>query len=126
QMKLVTICKNWSGMTPEYTPGKCNIGSRGRAIRLSTGAVLIALSVILGVTALIQVVWVVRLALVLPLYVGRLAALDGSTVAGVLLRAGRIENLSRLKPGFSSCVSSASNFPISGANLNPCPEKPYP
>ncbi len=84
QMKLVTICKNWSGMTPEYTPGKCNIGSRGRAIRLSTGAVLIALSVILGVTALTQVVWVVRLALVLPMYAGMLAALEGSTSFCVL------------------------------------------
>jgi len=83
-MKLVTICRNWSGMTPEYTPGKCNIGSRGRAIRLSTGAVLIALSVILGATVLTGAIWVVRLALVLPLYAGLLAALEGSTSFCVL------------------------------------------
>ncbi len=83
-MKLVTICKNWSGMTPEYTPGKCNIGSRGRAIRLSTGAILIALSVILGATVLTGAIWVVRLALVLPLYAGLLAALEGSTSFCVL------------------------------------------
>ena len=84
QMKLVTICRNWSGMTPEYTPGKCNIGSRGRAIRLSTGAILIALSVILGATVLTGAIWVVRLALVLPLYAGLLAALEGSTSFCVL------------------------------------------
>jgi len=71
-------------MTPEYTPGKCNIGSRGRAIRLSTGAVLIALSVILGVTVLTGAIWVVRLALVLPIYGGLLAALEGSTSFCVL------------------------------------------
>ena len=65
-------------MDPEYVPGKCNIGSRGRAIRLSTGAVLIGLSVILGLTLLSQLFWAVRLVLVLPVYIGLLAVLEGS------------------------------------------------
>src|SRR5207249_1415295 len=79
-----TNSRNRCGINPECAPGKCNIGSRGRGLRLSTGAVLIALSVIRGVTALIHVVWDVRLALVLPLYAGMLAALEGSTSFCVL------------------------------------------
>src|SRR4029077_19813469 len=65
-------------MDPEYQPGKCNIGRRGRAMRLSTGVILIALSVILGLTLLGQVFWGVRLVLVLPVYIGLLAVLEGS------------------------------------------------
>ena len=59
-------------------PGRCNIGARGRVIRLSTGAVLIALSVILGLTILRGIFWAVRLVLALPIYVGFLAGLEGS------------------------------------------------
>jgi len=51
-MKLVTIWIDWSELTPEYAPGKCNIGRRGRAIRLATGLVLIALSIVLGILIL--------------------------------------------------------------------------
>ncbi len=77
-MKLVTAFAKWSEMSPEYVPGKCNIGTRGRAIRVSTGAVLIALSVIIRLTLLNQVVWAVRLVLILPIYIGLLAGLEGS------------------------------------------------
>ncbi len=77
-MKLVTVRVHWSIMDPEYVPGKCNIGTRGRAIRLSTGAVLIGLSVILRLALLGSVFWIIRLVLVLPIYIGLLAALEGS------------------------------------------------
>jgi hypothetical protein len=65
-------------MPQEYVPGKCNIGSRGRAIRLSTGIVLIALSVILAFTIFNPLNHLVRLVLVLPVYIGFLAGLEGS------------------------------------------------
>jgi hypothetical protein len=77
-MKLVTIWIDRSKMTPEYIPGRCNIGRRGRAIRLTTGLVLIALSIILGVLVLNPVNRWFSLVLVLPLYVGILACLEGS------------------------------------------------
>ena len=47
-------------------------------MRLLTGAVLIALSVILGLTVLRGLFWAVRLVLALPIYIGFLAALEGS------------------------------------------------
>ncbi len=77
-MKLVTALKNWSGMPQEYIPGKCNIGTRGRAIRLATGVALIALSVILAFTLFEPTNRLLRLVLVLPIYVGLLASLEGS------------------------------------------------
>jgi hypothetical protein len=83
-MKLVTVRIEWSRMDPEYVPGKCNIGSRGRAIRFSTGAVLIGLSVALGLIVLIHLFWEVRLLLVFPVYIGLLAMLEGSTSFCVL------------------------------------------
>jgi hypothetical protein len=83
-MKLVTVRIEWSRMDPEYVPGKCNIGTRGRAIRLSTGAVLIGLSVALGLTILSHLFWEVRLLLVFPVYMGLVAMLEGSTSFCVL------------------------------------------
>ncbi len=77
-MKLVTVFKDWSRMDPEYVPGKCNIGRKGRAIRLSTGLVLIVLSVFLGLTFLSQLYWAFRLALFPPVYIGLLTILEGS------------------------------------------------
>jgi len=77
-MKLVTVSRNWSKMAPEYIPGRCNIGRRGRAMRLTTGLVFIALSIILGITVLNLVNRLFSLVLVLPLYVGILACLEGS------------------------------------------------
>ena len=65
-------------MAPQYVPGRCNIGRRGRAIRLTTGLVLIALSIILGIAVLSPVNLLFRLVLVLPLYIGVLACLEGS------------------------------------------------
>jgi hypothetical protein len=65
-------------MTPEYVPGRCNIGRRGRAIRLTTGLVLIAISIILGILVLNPVNRWFSLALVFPAYVGLLAGLEGS------------------------------------------------
>ena len=83
-MKLVTIWIDWSKMTPEYVPGRCNIGRRGRAIRLATGVVLIALSIILGILVVNPVNRWFTLALILPAYVGLLAGLEGSTSFCVL------------------------------------------
>ena len=77
-MKLVTISRNWSELAPEYVPGRCNIGRRGRAIRLTTGLVFVAISIILSITVLNPVNRLFRLVLVLPLYVGILACLEGS------------------------------------------------
>jgi hypothetical protein len=77
-MKLVTIRRNWSKLSPEYAPGKCNIGRRGRAIRLTTGVVLIAVSIILGIVVLNPLNHLVRLGLAFPFYVGILAILEGS------------------------------------------------
>jgi hypothetical protein len=83
-MKLVTVRIDWSRMDPEYVPGRCNIGTRGRAIRLSTGAVLIGLSVALGLTVLSHLFWELRLLFVFPTYIGLLAILEGSTSFCVL------------------------------------------
>ncbi len=77
-MKLVTPPRNWSRMPQEYIPGKCNIGTRGRAIRLTTAIVLIALSVILAFTVLNPLNHLVRLVLTLPIYIGLLTSLEGS------------------------------------------------
>ena len=77
-MKLVTPVGIWSEMPQEYVPGKCNIGSGGRAIRLSTGIVLIALSVILAFTIFNPLNHLARFVLALPIYVGLLAGLEGS------------------------------------------------
>jgi hypothetical protein len=77
-MKLVTVWRNWSQLAPEYVPGRCNIGRRGRAIRLTTGLVFIALSIFLGITVLNPVNRLFSLVLVLPLYIGILACLEGS------------------------------------------------
>jgi hypothetical protein len=77
-MKLVTVRRNRSRLAPEYAPGKCNIGRRGRAIRLTTGLVFIALSIILGITVLTPANRLFSLVLVLPLYIGILACLEGS------------------------------------------------
>ena len=87
-MKLVTPVRNGSKMPQEYVPGKCNIGNRGRAIRLTTGIALIALSVILAFTVLNALNHLFRLALVLPIYVGLLAILEGS-VSFCVLHASR-------------------------------------
>jgi len=77
-MKLVTVWRKRSVLAPEYVPGKCNIGRRGRAIRLTTGLVLILLSIILGITILSSVDHLLSLVLVVPFYIGILASLEGS------------------------------------------------
>ena len=77
-MKLVTIWIDRSKVTPEYVPGRCNIGRRGRAIRLTTGLVLIGLSIILGILVLNLTNRLFSLLLILPLYIGILAGLEGS------------------------------------------------
>ena len=77
-MKLVTIWRKRSILSPEYVPGRCNIGMRGRAIRLTTGLVLIALSIIVGLWVLDPSNHLVRLGLAFPFYVGILTILEGS------------------------------------------------
>jgi hypothetical protein len=77
-MKLVTILIDWSELSPEYVPGRCNIGRRGRAIRLATGLVLIAISIVLGILVLNPVNHWFSLALVFPAYIGLVACLEGS------------------------------------------------
>ena len=77
-MKLVTILITWSKLAPEYAPGRCNIGRRGRAIRLTTGVLLIAISIILSILVLNPVNRWLSLVLVFPAYIGLLACLEGS------------------------------------------------
>ena len=77
-MKLVTVWRNRSKLAPEYVPGRCNIGRLGRAIRLTTGLVLIALSIILELWVLNPSNHLVRLGLAFPFYVGILTILEGS------------------------------------------------
>ena len=77
-MKLVTVWRKRSILPPEYVPGRCNIGRRGRAIRLTTGLVLIAVSIVMGITVLEPVNNLLSLTLVVPFYVGILACLEGS------------------------------------------------
>ena len=77
-MKLVTVWRKRSILPPEYVPGKCNIGRRGRAIRLTTGLVLIAISIVIAIAFVKPVGHLLSLALVVPFYVGILAILEGS------------------------------------------------
>ncbi len=65
-------------MVAEYVPGKCNIGARGRAMRLATGVGIIAVLLVLAIFVLGAVSWVFRFVLFLPFYVGFLAVLEGS------------------------------------------------
>jgi len=77
-MKLVTVWRKRSILPPEYVPGKCNIGRRGRAIRVTTGLVLIAISMVIGIAFVKPVSHLLSLALVFPFYVGILEILEGS------------------------------------------------
>jgi hypothetical protein len=87
-MKLVTLFKKSIKMPPEYVPGKCNIGARGRAIRLATGLGIIAAFLGFDLFALGSVFPVFRLFLSLPFYVGLLSALEG-TMSFCVLHASR-------------------------------------
>jgi hypothetical protein len=87
-MKLVTLFKKSIEMPPEYAPGKCNIGARGRGIRLATGLGIIAVFVGVGVLALGPISPVFRLFLFIPFYVGLLAVLEG-TMSFCVLHASR-------------------------------------
>jgi len=87
-MKLVTLFKKSIKMPPEYAPGKCNIGARGRAIRLATGLGIILVFIGFGVVALESVSPIFRLLLFISFYVGLLAALEG-TVSFCVLHASR-------------------------------------
>ena len=87
-MKLVTLFKKSIKMAPEYVPGRCNIGTRGRAIRLATGLGIIAVFVGLDVLALRSVFPPFRLLLLIPFYIGLLAGLEG-TMSFCVLHASR-------------------------------------
>jgi len=87
-MKLVTLFKKSIKMAPEYVPGRCNIGARGRTIRLATGLGVIALFVAVDVLAPGPVSAAFRLLLFVPFYVGLLAALEG-TMSFCVLHASR-------------------------------------
>jgi len=87
-MKLVTLFKKSIEMPPEYAPGKCNIGARGRAIRLATGLGIIVIFAGVGVLALGSVSSVFRLFLFIPFYIGLLAVLEG-TMSFCVLHASR-------------------------------------
>lgn len=87
-MKLVTLFKKLVKMPPEYVPGKCNIGARGRAIRLATGAGIIAVFITFDLLALGTVSPVLRFLWFVPFYVGLLAILEG-TMSFCVLHASR-------------------------------------
>src|SRR5438132_3645917 len=103
-MKLVTVVRKSSMLPPEYVPGRCNIGRRGRAIRLTTGLVLIAVSVAIGITVLEPVNNLLSLTLVIPFYVGILACLEGSMSFCVLHAARGTYDLNE-PHGFASIKS---------------------
>src|SRR5438445_13632063 len=79
-MKLVTVWRKRSILPPEYVPGKCNISRRGRAIRLTTGLVLIAISIVIAIAFVKPVDHLLRLVFVVVFYVGILAILEGSVL----------------------------------------------
>jgi len=87
-MKLVTLFKKSIEMPPEYAPGRCNIGARGRAIRLATGLGIVAVFVGFGLLTIGSVSLVFRLFLFIPFYIGLLAALEG-TMSFCVLHASR-------------------------------------
>ena len=87
-MKLVTLFKKSIEMPPEYAPGKCNIGARGRTIRLATGLGIVAVFVGFGLLTVGSVSLVFRLFLFIPFYVGLLAILEG-TMSFCVLHASR-------------------------------------
>jgi hypothetical protein len=87
-MKLVTLLKKAIKMATEYIPGKCNIGGTGRAIRLATGAGIIATFLALDLLALGSVLPWFSLVLFVPLYICLLAALEG-TMSFCVLHASR-------------------------------------
>ena len=87
-MKLVTLFKKSIEMPPEYAPGKCNIGARGRAIRLATGLGIVAVFVGFGLLTVGSVSLVFRLFLFIPFYVVLLAILEG-TMSFCVLHASR-------------------------------------
>ena len=63
----------------EYIPGKCNIGYRGRAMRLTTGLAIVAISLVLAFTLLAPSGFrLARLVLMGPLYGGFLSILEGT------------------------------------------------
>ena len=105
-MKLVTTRKNWSAMTSEYVPGKCNIGRRGRAMRLTTGLVLIGISIVLGLIVIGQTIRLVRLVMAFPAYVGLLSILEGS-MSFCVLHASRGTFDMHEPKGFASSRSSS-------------------
>src|SRR5215471_9003881 len=78
-MKLVTLFNKYGRKNvPEYVPGRCNIGSRGRAIRLATGLAIIAVFLAVDVLLLGSLSQLLRLLLFVPFYAGLLAILEGS------------------------------------------------
>jgi hypothetical protein len=87
-MKLVTLFKKSIKMPAEYVPGWGNIGARGRAMRLAIGLGIIAGFAGFDVLALGSVFAGFRLLLVIPFYVGLLAALEG-TMSFCVLHASR-------------------------------------
>src|SRR5260370_26731546 len=87
-MKIVALWKKSIEMPPEEAPGKCNIGGRGRAIRLATGLGTIAVFVGFGVLARGSVSPVFRLFLFIPFYI-RLLALLEVTMSFCVLPASR-------------------------------------
>src|SRR2546425_12616523 len=87
-MKLVTPFKKSIKMPPEYVPGRCNIGARGRAIRLAIGLGIIAAFIGLDLLALGSVSPVFRFFLFIPFYIGLLTILEG-TMSFCVLHASR-------------------------------------
>lgn len=76
---MLLVLKVGGKTAEEYVPGRCNIGSRGRAMRLATGLVILGVS---AVSALVLLpspsLRLVRLVLSVPGYVGLLSALEGT------------------------------------------------
>src|SRR5260370_1916361 len=116
-MKLVTLFKKSIEMPPEYAPGKCNIGARGRAIRLATGLGIIVVFVGFGVLALGSVSPVFRLFLFIPFYIGLLAVLEG-TMSFCVLHASR-GTYDLHEPSGMAFGKSKTKMPVEPAQWEP-------
>lgn len=95
-----------------YVPGKCNIGRRGRIVRMATGVSIILLSVLIRFTLLSFLNLLFSLSLILPLYIGFIAILEGTMSFCVLHASKGSYDLSEPR-GFPTGKSSTRQSVIS-------------
>lgn len=80
-------------MPQEYVPGKCNIGPRGRTLRVSYGLAILAIFVSLDLLSLGSISPLYRLVFLIPFYVGFLGVLMGTMSFCVMVASRGAYNL---------------------------------